>query len=89
LDIKEESIIFLILYFCIKNTIGLDLGSNSIGWAVVLTDEENQPEGIENVGCRIIPMSREILIREILFSNCGTDGISRRKQVARTALIAA
>lgn len=38
-----------------KNIIGLDLGTNSIGWAA-LRQEENKLEGITALGSRIIPM---------------------------------
>ncbi|MBO4764656.1 MAG: hypothetical protein J5508_02965, partial [Bacteroidales bacterium] len=49
--------------------LGLDLGTNSIGWAVVNADEvtrENnttylKPRGIGSAGSRIIPMSADIL----------------------------
>ncbi len=52
-----------------KKILGLDLGTNSIGWAVVNADElirEDgskclKPTGISNVGSRIIPMSADIL----------------------------
>ena len=42
-----------------KKILGLDLGTNSIGWAVVnaeTTDNGLQPTGIANAGSRIIPM---------------------------------
>ena len=52
-----------------KKILGLDLGTNSIGWAVVNADEqirENEtsylkPIGIGAVGSRIIPMSADIM----------------------------
>ena len=52
-----------------KKILGLDLGTNSIGWAVVNADEvsrENEstylsPTGISATGSRIIPMSADIL----------------------------
>ena len=44
-----------------KNILGLDLGTNSIGWAVISTDEDNKPKKIEAAGSRIIPMSQDIL----------------------------
>ena len=52
-----------------KKILGLDLGTNSIGWAVVNADEitrENdttylKPIGISSAGSRIIPMSADIL----------------------------
>ncbi len=52
-----------------KKILGLDLGTNSIGWAVVNADEKNRddgstylkPYGISAAGSRIIPMSADIL----------------------------
>jgi CRISPR-associated endonuclease Csn1 len=52
-----------------KKILGLDLGTNSIGWAVINADEiangnkntELKPVGISSVGSRIIPMSADIL----------------------------
>ena len=52
-----------------KKILGLDLGTNSIGWAVVDADEETRddgtrylkPNGISAAGSRIIPMSADIL----------------------------
>lgn len=41
-----------------KNILGLDLGTNSIGWAMVTrnTEEDNLLTGIKDAGSRIIPM---------------------------------
>ena len=52
-----------------KKILGLDLGTNSIGWAVINADEKKrenettflQPVGISSAGSRIIPMSADIL----------------------------
>ena len=52
-----------------KKILGLDLGTNSIGWAVVNAEEQIRedgskylkPTGISNAGSRIIPMSADIL----------------------------
>ena len=47
-----------------KRILGLDLGTNSIGWAVVSAEIENecfQLTGIEAAGSRIIPMDAAIL----------------------------
>ena len=52
-----------------KKILGLDLGTNSIGWAVVNANEEKRenettylkPTGISAAGSRIIPMSADIL----------------------------
>ena len=42
-----------------KRILGLDLGTNSIGWALVNQDESNSE--ILGLGSRIIPMSQDIL----------------------------
>lgn len=44
-----------------KNVLGLDLGTNSIGWAVVEQDFDNKYGKILGMGSRIIPMSQDIL----------------------------
>lgn len=44
-----------------KKILGLDLGTNSIGWALVENDFENKKGKILGTGSRIIPMSQEIL----------------------------
>jgi CRISPR-associated endonuclease Csn1 len=40
-----------------KKILGLDLGTNSIGWALIDVDEKK----IEGIGSRIIPMSQDVL----------------------------
>jgi CRISPR-associated endonuclease Csn1 len=45
----------------IKRILGLDLGTNSIGWALVEWDFEHKKGKIPGVGSRIIPMSQDIL----------------------------
>ena len=42
-----------------KKILGLDLGTNSIGWAVVNEAEGGVLQGIEATGSRIIPMSAD------------------------------
>lgn len=42
-----------------KKILGLDLGTNSIGWAVVNADENGNPTHIEGMGSRIIPMGSD------------------------------
>lgn len=42
-----------------KKILGLDLGTNSIGWAVVSADENGNPIKIEGMGSRIIPMGSD------------------------------
>lgn len=44
-----------------KNILGLDLGTNSIGWALIQQDFENKQGKILGMGSRIIPMSQDIL----------------------------
>ena len=44
-----------------KRVLGLDLGTNSIGWALIESDFENKEGRILQVGSRIIPMSQDIL----------------------------
>lgn len=44
-----------------KKNLGLDLGTNSIGWALIEQDFENRQGKILGMGSRIIPMSQEIL----------------------------
>lgn len=52
-----------------KTILGLDLGTNSIGWALITQEFENQNEktfdlkkgNIINLGSRIIPMSQDVL----------------------------
>ncbi|MFN5629603.1 MAG: type II CRISPR RNA-guided endonuclease Cas9, partial [Bacteroidota bacterium] len=44
-----------------KKILGLDLGTNSIGWALIQQDLENQKGEIIKLGSRIIPMSEDIL----------------------------
>lgn len=43
------------------NIIGLDLGTNSIGWAVIQSDQEGKPCSIKAAGSRIIPMDAAVL----------------------------
>lgn len=44
-----------------KKILGLDLGTNSIGWALVNHDFEKKEGEILGMGSRIIPMSQDIL----------------------------
>lgn len=43
-----------------KKILGLDLGTNSIGWALIDQDVENQNGHIIGMGSRIIPMGQEL-----------------------------
>jgi len=44
-----------------KRILGLDLGTNSIGWALVNEGENDEQKSILGIGSRIIPMSQDIL----------------------------
>ena len=44
-----------------KRILGLDLGTNSIGWALIKKDSESKKGEIEKMGSRIIPMSQDVL----------------------------
>ena len=44
-----------------KKILGLDLGTNSIGWALINQDFKNNQGEIIGLGSRIIPMSQEVL----------------------------
>ncbi len=44
-----------------KTILGLDLGTNSIGWALIQHNFENKEGKILGMGSRIIPMSQDIL----------------------------
>jgi len=44
-----------------KKVLGLDLGTNSIGWALVEQDFNNKEGKILGMGSRIIPMSQDML----------------------------
>ncbi len=43
-----------------KHILGLDLGTNSIGWALITQDSENKSGEILGLGSRIIPMTQDI-----------------------------
>lgn len=44
-----------------KKILGLDLGTNSIGWALIEQDFENKQGKILGMGSRIIPMGQDVL----------------------------
>ena len=44
-----------------KTILGLDLGTNAIGWALVKQDADERIGKIIGSGSRIIPMSQDIL----------------------------
>ena len=44
-----------------KNILGLDLGTNSIGWALLQTDDDGHYQRNIRLGSRIIPMTQDVL----------------------------
>lgn len=44
-----------------KNILGLDLGTNSIGWALINYSKSEDKGNITGIGSRIIPMSQDLL----------------------------
>lgn len=67
-----------------KYRLGLDLGTNSIGWAVYSLDEDNEPEKLEDLGARIFsdgrnPKSKEPLAVERRIARGQRRIIYRRK----------
>lgn len=44
-----------------KNILGLDLGTNSIGWALIKSDFNIKEGMISGLGSRILPMTQEVL----------------------------
>ncbi|NRT15544.1 CRISPR-associated endonuclease Csn1 [Flavobacterium sp. 28A] len=44
-----------------KKILGLDLGTNSIGWALTTNDFDTKTGSIEGLGSRIIPMTQDVL----------------------------
>jgi CRISPR-associated endonuclease Csn1 len=60
-----------------RKILGLDLGTNSIGWALVEQDFENKAGKIIDIGSRIIPMTQDVLGK---FDN----GITETQTAVRT-----
>ncbi|MBC6429051.1 MAG: hypothetical protein GDA55_07500 [Cellvibrionales bacterium] len=42
-----------------KKILGLDLGSNSLGWALLSADDKERPNGLIDMGVRIFPKAVE------------------------------
>ena len=68
-----------------KYRLGLDLGTNSIGWSVYSLDEDNSPVNLEDLGVRIFsdgrnPKSKEPLAVERRTARGQRRIIRRRKQ---------
>lgn len=79
-----------------KHILGLDLGTNSIGWALTQIDENNNPTQIIAMGSRIIPLStsdKEEFQRGLSITKNQTRTVSRtqrkgydRKQLKKSDL---
>ena len=72
-----------------KYRLGLDLGTNSIGWSIYSLDEENKPINLEDLGVRIFtdgrnPKSKEPLAVERRNAR-GTRRIIHRRKLRRRA----
>ena len=61
----------------IKRILGLDLGTNSIGWALIENNFKNKEGKILGVGSRIVPMSQAVL-------NDFSKGITKSQTAERT-----
>lgn len=64
MNIANIMLIFTALFnelVIMKKILGLDLGTNSIGWALIEQDFDNKKGEILGMGSRIIPMSQDIL----------------------------
>lgn len=53
----------------VKYRLGLDLGTNSIGWAVLRLNDENKPTAIIRAGVRIFSDGREAKTKTSLAVN--------------------
>ena len=54
--------------------LGLDLGTNSIGWAAIRLDDKGEPCGILDMGVRVFPDGRDAKSKE---SNAVTRRLAR------------
>jgi len=52
---RKKNIVLFSILFCMKKILGLDLGTNSIGWALVAPAEQK----VLGIGDRIIPMGTD------------------------------
>lgn len=65
-----------------KNVLGLDLGTNSIGWAVVNRSEDTHEGNIKATGSRIIPMGEDVLSD---FGKGNSQSQTKERTTARSA----
>src|SRR5690554_5501780 len=59
--IEKKLICLLTNGVCMKKILGLDLGTNSIGWALIENNFDKKEGALKGLGSRIIPMSQDIL----------------------------
>lgn len=64
----------------VKYRLGLDLGTNSIGWAVLRLDDENKPTAIIRAGVRIFSDGREAKTKTSLAVNRREKRSQRRRR---------
>ena len=69
-----------------KTILGLDLGTNSIGWALIQQDFQNNKGSILGMGSRIIPMPQDIFGRfrqgEFRIADGRTNRLPRSEEIA-------
>lgn len=51
----------MVIQYIMKKILGLDLGTNSIGWSLIKSNFKNKEGQILGLGSRIIPMSQDVL----------------------------
>lgn len=66
-----------------KTILGLDLGTNSIGWSLINHDSENRKGKIIDLGTRIIPMSQDILGEFEKGNSISQTAVRTQKRMAR------
>src|SRR6185312_10727205 len=66
-----------------KKVLGLDIGTNSIGWAVVETDLDTATGKIDGLGVRIIPTDSELLSKYEAGQAASKNAIRRQARGAR------
>lgn len=66
-----------------KKILGLDIGTNSIGWAMIERDIENETGRILGLGCRIIPTDTELLSKYETGQAASKNAVRRQARGAR------
>lgn len=66
-----------------KKILGLDIGTNSIGWSVIERDMENETGRILGLGCRIIPTDTELLSKYETGQAASKSAVRRQARGAR------